>query len=277
MDRQDDLPTLNSIGWEKRLGKEHYYWDCSNRPDKQCLFQYTVKGEGALTIGEQWYSIAPGQAFLIEIPGPFTYHFPETSHVWEYKYLSFSLNAYPLWSPITEGAGRIIDLSDKQDLMDSWDALHEQALLDGVRDIYDNSSLAYRFLMDLRRAVGQNSPDIPTPKSVKKCINFIEKEFSKPICLDDMASVVGISKFQLTRLFSASLGKTPINYLIQKRIKHAARLLIETDSPIYEISDQCGFSNPNYFTKVFQKKVTMTPSEFRKSVGNQKISEIFIK
>ncbi|MCK0470469.1 AraC family transcriptional regulator [Halalkalibacter sp. APA_J-10(15)] len=279
LDKQDDLPTLNSIGWELRTDndKEIYDWNCTNRMDKQCLFQYTVAGEGELEVGGNVHHIKAGQAFLIEIPGPFSYRFPQGKQKWEYKYLSLTLNAYPLWAPLIENGGRIINLAPDSNVLQFWDKLFEKALTDQIKHIYDNSSYAYRFLMEVRHAVQQQSKPSSTPEPIQKCLHFIDRSFHKPIGLDEIAEAAGLSKFHLIRIFQKSIGESPINYLIKVRIKVAAQRLIENDLPIYEIANQCGFSSANYFSKVFQKHTSLTPSEFRNSVGKQQISEVFVK
>lgn len=157
------------------------------------------------------------------------------------------------------------------------DDLYHKAFRDEIEDIYLNSSYAYRFLMELRRFVEQKAKPSTTPEPVKRCIEYIKSSIEKPIRLEEMAYAANVSKYHLIRLFQATVGEPPIQYLIRSRIKQAGKLLIETDDSIQEIAKRCGFTSSNYFTKVFQKWTNHTPSEFRKSIGKQKIGDILLK
>ena len=57
---------------------------------------------------------------------------------------------------------------------------------------------------------------------------------------------------------------TIFDYLFEKRMKEAEKLLRETDLHIYQIAEKVGFSDYNYFTKIFKKFVGCTPSQYRK-------------
>lgn len=73
------------------------------------------------------------------------------------------------------------------------------------------------------------------------------------------------SRSYLTRIFKETTGITVVQYLTVVRIRQAARLLRETDSPITEIADLCGFGNVTYFEKVFHRIRGMTPRQYRKN------------
>ena len=70
----EDYYALFSIGWEYWASPEVYYRDCRTSAYKQCVFQYTVSGEGTLVYNQKAYAIKPGQAFLIERPGQYQYY-----------------------------------------------------------------------------------------------------------------------------------------------------------------------------------------------------------
>ncbi len=55
---------------------------------------------------------------------------------------------------------------------------------------------------------------------------------------------------------------TPGKYLNQVRIENAKRLLREGQHPVQFVSDACGFSNANYFARVFRRSVGMNPREY---------------
>lgn len=157
------------------------------------------------------------------------------------------------------------------------DDLYHKAFRDEIEDIYLNSSYAYRFLMELRRFVEQKAKPSTTPEPVKRCIEYIKSSIEKPIRLEEMAYAANVSKYHLNPFISRNRRRTSNAILNPITNQAAGKLLIKTDDSIQEIAKRCGFTSSNYFTKVFQKWTNYTPSEFRKSIGKQKIGDILLK
>jgi transcriptional regulator GlxA family with amidase domain len=66
-------------------------------------------------------------------------------------------------------------------------------------------------------------------------------------------------------MFKDSIGTTPVDYINGVRVNHALRLLTMTDTPVNEIADMTGFSNPNYFHKIFKSYMTTSLLAYRKT------------
>jgi iron complex transport system substrate-binding protein len=73
---------------------------------------------------------------------------------------------------------------------------------------------------------------------------------------------MSVRNFQ--RIFKDATGLSPNNYLLELRIQHASKLLTETDSAIYDLSEQVGISDWFYFSKAFKKKFGVSPLKYRK-------------
>ncbi|MGI6707406.1 MAG: AraC family transcriptional regulator [Clostridia bacterium] len=93
---------------------------------------------------------------------------------------------------------------------------------------------------------------------------YIDRNYTKNISLEDIANKHYISPHYLIHIFKDEMGDTPINYVINRRIDKAKKLLITTQSTVQEISHLVGYENANYFNTLFKKSVGMTPGEFRK-------------
>jgi AraC family transcriptional regulator len=74
---------------------------------------------------------------------------------------------------------------------------------------------------------------------------------------------IGLSASQLTRRFQSAFASTPIEYATQIRLQKARRLLLETLHTLDDIAVRCGYQNGFYFSRLFTKKMGITPSEFR--------------
>jgi len=81
--------------------------------------------------------------------------------------------------------------------------------------------------------------------------------------VDQMASDIAMSRASLYKKTQQMLGITPNEFLRNVRLKHAARLLAETDQPVNQISLMVGFQTPRYFSQCFRQMFGVTPTEYR--------------
>jgi len=90
--------------------------------------------------------------------------------------------------------------------------------------------------------------------------DHLDRHFADPIDLDTAASVAGLSKFHFHRLFSATYGVTPANYLTRRRIERAQDLLRATNLTVTEVCFAVGYSSLGSFSARFKELVGETPS-----------------
>jgi len=95
--------------------------------------------------------------------------------------------------------------------------------------------------------------------------NYIMKNFSRKITLNDIASNLHISCSYLSRLYKKEQGETIINFLNKTRIEMAKKLLKNTALRISDVANEVGFDDPAYFTHVFIKYTRSSPKDFRES------------
>lgn len=100
--------------------------------------------------------------------------------------------------------------------------------------------------------------------AIKMIKKYMDDNFQRNISREDLSQLVFLNADYLSRLFKKEMGVSISNYLIQKRIKLAKKLLISTKIPVSVISAQVGYDNFSYFSKVFKEKTGMTPNEYRK-------------
>ncbi len=100
-----------------------------------------------------------------------------------------------------------------------------------------------------------------------KVYQYMMKNFSKPIKLDDVASLVGLTPNAFCRYFRERTKKTFVQYLNDIRIGHAKKLLIEGKMKISTLSMESGFNNLSNFIELFKRSTQMSPSEYQKKFG----------
>lgn len=93
---------------------------------------------------------------------------------------------------------------------------------------------------------------------------FIEKNYgNSELGVSGIARNFGYNADYLGRVFASQTGTTISNYLLETRLKQAGILLKDTWIPINDIAKMVGYSNSNYFAKVFRSKHKMSPSDYR--------------
>lgn len=108
-------------------------------------------------------------------------------------------------------------------------------------------------------------PDISSNDDMIYAAKYIAENFKNDITLSDVATQLRLNASYFSNKFKSFYGIGFAEYLRNVRINHAEWYLIETDLNLSDISDECGFSNPNYFGDTFRKVNGISPSEFRRN------------
>jgi two-component system response regulator YesN len=98
---------------------------------------------------------------------------------------------------------------------------------------------------------------------IDKAKAYIDKQYHKDISLDEVSKEVDISPYYFSKLFKEETGENFIEYLTNMRIKRAKELLNDTDMSMKEICCRIGYSDPNYFSRIFKKNLGVTPTEYK--------------
>lgn len=104
-----------------------------------------------------------------------------------------------------------------------------------------------------------------TQAQLQIMMQYIQKNYSEHITLADIAKAVSVSKSSALNIFSKYLHISPVSYLVNYRLKRAAKLLSSTDGSICSIARDTGFENAGYFCRRFKELFGVTPGEYRKA------------
>jgi len=100
---------------------------------------------------------------------------------------------------------------------------------------------------------------------IQQAINLLHNEAHQEICLKNLTRKLSLSPTQFTRRFRAVTGYTPSRYLTNLRLQKARSLLLDSEIPLQQIAEQCGYRDAFYFSRVFTKEMQMSPSHFRRA------------
>ncbi len=167
-----------------------------------------------------------------------------------------------------------LKVSQKNDII----VLLNRILKEQTNDQLGSELLNYLMLMELfvlisraLKAEWENSIKNKSPKIkelMQSAIQFVHNNFEREISITDIAKYVFLSPSYFTRAFKENTGLSPMQYLLNIRIKRACELLQETDQKVGEIALSVGFSNQQRFNDMFKKQTNMTPMQYRNSSKN---------
>lgn len=98
---------------------------------------------------------------------------------------------------------------------------------------------------------------------INKIVRFVQSHLAEEISLSVLAEEFHFSTQYVSQLFKNEIGVNFLTYLTNIRMEKAKKLLLNTDLPIAEISEQSGYGDYRVFTKVFKKSEGVTPSQYR--------------
>ncbi len=102
-------------------------------------------------------------------------------------------------------------------------------------------------------------------RRIEKVLDHMNQNFHKTITLDEVSGLVNMTPVSFSRFFKQRTGISFIDSLLELRLGHASRQLIDTTHSVSEIAYNCGFNNISNFNRIFKKKKSCTPKEFREN------------
>lgn len=99
--------------------------------------------------------------------------------------------------------------------------------------------------------------------SEQRILNYIDRNIKSGISLDQAAEYANMSSYYFSRVFKKITGVNFITYVTDCKIEVAREMLVDTDMPVISIAYELSYSEANYFSKAFKRKVGMTPTEYR--------------
>ena len=103
---------------------------------------------------------------------------------------------------------------------------------------------------------------------VKQALEYIENNVAKDISLNEISEKLNISSYYFSKLFKEETNEGFVEYLTKRRVERAKEMLKDPKKSIKEVGSDCGYSDPNYFSRIFKKSTGMTPTEYKERAGS---------
>lgn len=224
---------------------------------------YIISGKGYLEINTTTYSLAAGESFII-FPEVEVYYYPDASDPWEYIWVDFKGNEALSLLSMTDFTGYAPCAPRFSiNLEPLFRALENSSMIPFE---IERSNAKLRLLLSYYMENYPRTNTTPTADYVRSAKEYMNNSYWKSeLTVSDIADFVELERSYLFRVFKESTGMSVLNYLTSYRIQAACTLLKSTELSIKSIAYSVGYLDQLYFSKVFKKVTSYTPSDYRKS------------
>lgn len=246
---------VNSCGFQMNTG--YTIFRTEGRLDYHIL--YIFSGTCLVLFNEKTYRMSPGH-FVFYFPGQIQrYEFADDSPC-ETLWLHFSGSAVPeILDDLSFGSG-VYECDPDEKIISAFQYLvQERQLRQSLFETAENARLL-SLLTVIARHVGHHA--IAT--DIEKVILMMHDDYAKPFAPELYAAACSLSVSRFSHKFKQVTGSAPLAFYTRIRCEKAMELLKYTDLNISEIALKVGYDNPLYFSRVFNKFSSLSPSEYRR-------------
>lgn len=137
---------------------------------------------------------------------------------------------------------------------------------DGMRAV----GRLYDLLADFLEAKAALRIGMPTYRALLPAVRQIDERYAEPITVSSLSRLCMMSETHFRRAFKEIIGVSPIEYLLEVRMKRAEELLLQTGKSVREIAQACGFKDVEHFCRSFKSRTGMTALVMRKSESEKR-------
>ncbi|MNB71134.1 Bifunctional transcriptional activator/DNA repair enzyme AdaA [compost metagenome] len=240
----------------------------SHKHDDLLEILYIREGTGYFTIGDRTYATRKGD---IVVYNRGVLHEERSSPGFPFShyccgFTNIEIEGLPLDRVLPDDAAPVINSGRYATEMEAlMSVLFEESSMEeeGYQTIC--RGLLVSILTLIQRIAGNGRPqEEQTGDSLALSIKeYLDRNFANSISLQVIAEHFHVDRYYLSHVFKKQYNDSPINYLINRRMGEAKRLLASTEMKIWEISKLVGYENANYFSMLFAKFMGETPSYFK--------------
>jgi transcriptional regulator GlxA family with amidase domain len=105
---------------------------------------------------------------------------------------------------------------------------------------------------------------------IARCQTWIAEHYDEPAPVAAMVRLSGIAERSFKRRFLQATGMSPLEYVHTLRLEEAKQMLEATDEPVEAIANEVGYEDAGFFSRLFRRKVNLTPAQYRKRFGSMR-------
>ncbi|MCY1661107.1 helix-turn-helix domain-containing protein [Chryseobacterium sp. SL1] len=247
-------------------------------------FTAMLRGKKHMKIDHKtgYFDYYPGESVLVSPGETMVIDFPEADET-PSQCISLSLNPEFIENSLNHlnyHLPKVDETSQWNIELDEYFLFNNQSLASATNNIMriamdDNSQkdiMADFALKELLIRLMQTQARSMVEKNIVKnksrigfAVDYIKKNLHQKLSIDSIAKMAYVSKSNFFKMFKDELGTSPNEFILQEKINRAKELLANQNS-IKETAYQTGFSDANYFTRVFKQLVGVTPKSYQEKV-----------
>ncbi len=238
--------------------EKNWSWDSDNNNWEGYHFWYVYSGTVSISTANKHYSLKANDVFLFDL---------KNNHICRHDPLN-PLCVYTIYfqSPT------LLSSHVSQKLIENCALLGK--MIEYIVEKYENKAMT-NINIWLEAVLSEFTNKVVNPNGkhpvVRAIDELLEKRRNSMLMLGELCDEIGYSKNHLIRLVKKETGYTPIRYQMNYKMDYAKSLLLYSDEPIVSVSEQVGFLDANYFTKVFKEYVGVSPSRLRSSTNTTEL------
>jgi len=235
-----------------------------------CEFCYVVRGRGAQRIGLDWQQLQCGDLVLIRRTDVHTFAAAPRSEL-HFINVAFAATAWRDFLTLADiDASRRWDRQPVPPLrrLSGDDAAEADAVFHRALARFDDRPTTVdliRFWADAVALLDRPEPDVDAnrPEWLTRACTEMRLEDNLREGLPRLLELAAVSHGHLARSMRQHFNATPVEFITDLRLRHAAALLTSSADPIGQIALRCGFTSQSYFCRRFQAGQGMSPRQFR--------------
>ena len=215
-----------------------------------------TEGEAAITLYDREIKLLPGNVYFIPA---FSVLESSIAGKMDKYYIHFQSDS-PIFSLYRYFSDKYSVKSDET----------SEYLFKTVVENYASSSLSSKLRVEgaldliLADFINDISAERQNLSRFVEVLEYIDKNYKRQISVEELASIMNISKVYFGNFFKSTFHVSPKQYILNKRLIESQRLLLDSRMSIKEIAYAVGFENENYFSEYFSSKIGISALKFRK-------------
>ena len=222
---------------------------------------YCISGCADFCLTDSTFRLNPGELIFIPDGIAYTVRCPEEfCHItvnFQLLHSAFTKRLFQLWACYA-GALVMQDSFGGEEMLQRvvriWNEKHTGFCVQVKSLMYE---LLYLYFAGLRKQ--SRTPEYGKLRPAKK---ILDNRFQEDIPVAELAAACGFSETHFRRLFCREFHCSPVEYRIEKRLLKAKDLLLAGELPVSQISSEVGFSDANYFSRIFKHRFGVSPTMY---------------
>lgn len=250
---------LNGVGYnykqehvKRQNGHNHFIWI-------QCM-----NGEGEVFLRGEKHLLGKGKGMLIYPNEPHEYYALDED--WYVNWIDFDGNGVDAILNSFDNFETSIYFLKNEEKISSKIRRALTLLQSSKADSnLECSSILYSILIDILKYSNKEYTEGDINQNrLNSILEYIDKNYSSVILLEDMSSIIGVTREYLCYLFKEEFGVRPIEYLNSVRISESKEILMNNRNlKISDVAKKVGFESTSYFCSIFKSKEGISPKNFK--------------